>query len=59
MVIGNDNKAQLVNYRVKSDYYIVDRLFDKAELIIGVGSTQEKVKIVRKTTTPCFFNCNI
>ena len=34
-VMGRNGDAQLVNYRVKGDWYIVDRLFDKAELRIG------------------------
>jgi type IV secretion system protein VirB9 len=57
MVIGKDNKTQLVNYRIKADYYIADRLFDKAELILGVGSHQEKVKISKKSLSSCLFNC--
>ena len=28
----NDGSGQLVNYRVKQNYYVVDRLFDRAEL---------------------------
>ena len=34
-VMGTHGDAQLVNYRVKGDWYIVDRLFDSAELRIG------------------------
>jgi type IV secretion system protein VirB9 len=34
-VMGRHGDAQLVNYRVKGDWYIVDRLFDKAELRLG------------------------
>lgn len=34
-VMGAHGDAQLVNYRVKGDWYIVDRLFDNAELRIG------------------------
>lgn len=37
---------QLVNYRLKNDRFIVDKLFDKAVLIKGVGSNQEKIIIV-------------
>jgi len=33
--MGRNGDAQLVNYRVKGDWYVVDRLFDKAELRIG------------------------
>jgi type IV secretion system protein VirB9 len=57
MVINKSGEAQLVNYRLKNGYYVVDRLFDKAELILGVGKSQEKVKITHKTTQTCFFNC--
>jgi P-type conjugative transfer protein TrbG len=45
-VLGRNGDAQLVNYRVKGDWYIVDRLFDKAELRIG-QSPQTVVAIVR------------
>lgn len=34
-VVNDEGKTQLVNYRVKDDYYIVDRLFNVAELRIG------------------------
>lgn len=37
-VIGEDGNVQLVNYRVKNDYYIVDRLFSQAELRAGEKS---------------------
>ena len=45
-VLGRNGDAQLVNYRVKGDWYIVDRLFDKAELRIG-QAPQTVVAIVR------------
>jgi P-type conjugative transfer protein TrbG len=38
--------TQLVNYRVKNDTYIVDRLFETAELRLG-QQNQEVVRIVR------------
>jgi type IV secretion system protein VirB9 len=34
-VLNGSGAGQLVNYRVKGDYYIVDRLLDKAELRLG------------------------
>ena len=37
----------MVNYRVQGDRYIVDSVFDKALLIAGVGSSQERVTITR------------
>ena len=45
-VMGRRGDAQLVNYRVKGDWYIVDRLFDKAELRLG-KAPQTVVAIVR------------
>ena len=45
-VIGPDGKGELVNYRVRQNYYIVDRLFGAAELRLG-GEHQQVVRIVR------------
>jgi len=44
---GSSAEDVLVNYRVQSDRYIVDSVFDKAILIAGVGSDQERVTITR------------
>jgi type IV secretion system protein VirB9 len=48
VVIGRDGKPEMVNYRVKGDMYIVDRLFDRAELILGTGKKAQKVEIERE-----------
>ncbi|WP_298112856.1 TrbG/VirB9 family P-type conjugative transfer protein, partial [Bradyrhizobium sp.] len=45
-VIGSDGATQLVNYRARQNYYIVDRLFAAAELRLG-GDGAQKVRIVR------------
>ena len=45
-VLGADGKGELVNYRVRQTYYIVDRLFAAAELRLG-GKRQQVVRIVR------------
>lgn len=45
-VLSSTNETQLVNYRVKNDYYIVDRLIDRVELRIG-QKDQEIVRITR------------
>ncbi|QCI78792.1 P-type conjugative transfer protein TrbG [Hankyongella ginsenosidimutans] len=42
-VLGANGEAQLVNYRVAGRFYVVDRLFDAAELRLG----QKKQAIVR------------
>jgi type IV secretion system protein VirB9 len=44
---SSNTEEIIVNYRVQSDRYIVDTLFDKAILVVGVGSAQEKVTIMR------------
>ncbi len=41
----------LVNYRVAGNYYIVDRMFDQAVLLAGVGRAQDRVTITY-TGTP-------
>jgi type IV secretion system protein VirB9 len=48
VVIGSDG-VEMVNYRVKGDLYIVDRLFNRAALIVGVGKHARKVQITRKS----------
>jgi type IV secretion system protein VirB9 len=48
-VTGRNGDAQLVNYRIKGDWYIVDRLFDKAELRLG-QAPQTVIAIVRGET---------
>ena len=42
-----DDETVMVNYRVHGDRYIVDTIFDKAILIAGVGSSQDRVTIVK------------
>jgi type IV secretion system protein VirB9 len=44
-----NGKTELVNFRVDGSRYIVDRLFDKAILVIGVGRKQTRVTITRAT----------
>lgn len=46
-VTGADGRAELVNYRVTDRYFIVDRLFDAAELRLGDKRTQKVVRIRR------------
>jgi type IV secretion system protein VirB9 len=45
-VIGPQGDGQLVNYRVRQNYYVVDRLFGAAELRLG-GDHQQTVRISR------------
>ncbi len=43
VVTGNDQ--ELVNYRTKPPYFVVDKLFKQAVLVTGVGNNQIKVII--------------
>lgn len=45
-VIGPAGEVQLVNYRVRPPYYVVDRLFGAAELRLG-GEGGQRVRIQR------------
>ena len=50
-VIGPEGGAELVNYRVRGHFMIVDRLFAAAELRLG-GDHQKVVRIVRTDGRP-------
>ena len=45
-VVGSDGSAELVNYRMRGHFYVVDRLFDVAELRFGL-KRQQIVRITR------------
>ena len=45
-VLGSSGRAELVNYRQRGRYYVVDRLFSAAELRLG-AKRQQVVRIVR------------
>jgi type IV secretion system protein VirB9 len=45
-LVGADGEAELVNYRMRGSYYVVDRLFAAAELRLGT-EPQAIVRIVR------------
>lgn len=45
-VRGTSGRSELVNYRVRGRYYVVDRLFTAAELRLGEGR-QQVVRILR------------
>jgi len=47
LVLGKDGKSEMTNYRVKDQTYIVDRLFDRANLVLGSGKKAQKVEISR------------
>lgn len=47
-VLGAKDEAELVNYRVKGRYMIVDRLFERGELRLGAGKQARVVRIERE-----------
>ncbi len=48
LVLGSDGKGTMTNYRVKQQTYVVDRLFDRAQLLLGSGKKAQKVEIKRE-----------
>ena len=48
--LGPEGKAEMVNYRVKGDLYVVDRLFERGALLLGVGKKQKRAEIIRGTS---------
>lgn len=47
-LLGPEREAELVNYRMIGRYYVVDRLFDVAEMRLGLKQ-QQVVRITRTT----------
>ena len=46
-IIGPGGDTELVNYRARQNYYIVDRLFGAAELRLGDKNSERRVRIIR------------
>lgn len=44
----SDEETVMVNYRIQGQRYIVDNVFERAILLAGVGSHQERVTITRR-----------
>ncbi len=49
-LVDVNGQAQLVNYRLQGRFYVIDRLFDKAELRLGL-KRQQIVRIERAPTS--------
>ncbi len=45
--VFSESEPGLVSYRLHGDRFIVDMLFEKAILILGVGSNQERITITK------------
>jgi type IV secretion system protein VirB9 len=46
-IVYEHKREVIANYRATVDMYIVDRVFDKAALIVGTGANQDRVVITR------------
>ncbi|MGH6705064.1 MAG: TrbG/VirB9 family P-type conjugative transfer protein, partial [Bradyrhizobium sp.] len=51
-IIGPGGDSELVNYRARQNYYVVDRLFAAAELRLGDNNSERRVRIVRTDGRP-------
>lgn len=49
LVVLDVDGPEMVNYRVKGDMYVVDRLFERGALILGVGKKAKRAEIIRGT----------
>lgn len=48
-VLGSDDETlELVNFRYKSPYYIVDKIFDTGVLVLGLDDDAQRITITRK-----------
>jgi type IV secretion system protein TrbG len=48
LFVLRDTKNELVNYRYQSPYFVVDKIFKQAALILGVGRSQTRLIITNK-----------
>lgn len=51
-IIGPSGNSELVNYRARQNYYVVDRLFAAAELRLGDKTSEKRVRIIRTDGRP-------
>lgn len=58
MLVGPGGTLDMVNYRVKGNTYVVDRLFDKAVLVLDVGSKQRRVSITSTNAKQSWHSSN-
>jgi len=47
LFVLSGKETQLVNYRMKNDFYVIDRLIDSAELRVGGKDAEEIVRVFR------------
>jgi type IV secretion system protein VirB9 len=47
-VLRPDGKSDVLNYSVQSDYYIADRVLQRAALVVGGGRNQRRLEITNR-----------
>jgi type IV secretion system protein TrbG len=48
LFVLENGEQSLVNYRTKAPYFVVDKIFKEAVLVMGVGSKKEQVLIINQ-----------
>ena len=51
-VLGAKGQGELVNYRLRGRYLVIDRLFAAAELRLASGKSERRVRVLRETGLP-------
>ncbi len=51
LVLASDGGKKIVNYRLVNNKYVVDNLFNKAFLVLGVGFSQQKITITKNRSS--------
>jgi type IV secretion system protein VirB9 len=51
-IAGARGEGELVNYRIRGRYIVIDRLFAGAELRLGAGKTEQRVRVLRDGSMP-------
>ena len=49
LLVLRDNQKEIVNYRSKPPYFVVDKIFKQAILLMGVGRSQTKLIITNQS----------
>jgi type IV secretion system protein TrbG len=47
-IVDGKNQRALVNYRWNAPYFIVDRIFKEAVLVMGTGSSQQQLRLTNR-----------
>jgi P-type conjugative transfer protein TrbG len=48
LFVSNGGNKELINYRFKAPYFVVDKIFKEAVLVMGIGTNQSKVIVTNQ-----------